>query len=112
MINKNHILFTIVLLLLSSCATSHHGNFIASSYVTADKTGGEFLGTVTGESEQHWFLYIFPVGKAPSTDEAMKSAMSKIEGTRFLTDISIDDRTYWQFGYRVQVIEVNANAHK
>lgn len=109
---KYFILTTVILLLLSGCATSHHGNFITSSFNGTDKKDVQVLGKVTGESKQKWLLYVFPTGKAPSTEEAINNAKAKIAGTKFLTDISIDDRTYWKFGYSVQVIEVKATAHK
>lgn len=96
-------------MVLSSCATSKHGNFIESSYDDVGKESA-ILGEVTGESKQTWFLYVFPIGKAPSTSDAINDAKSKIKGTRFLTDISIDDRMYWKIGYGEQVIKVKAIA--
>ena len=107
-----HLLFLTLLSLLSSCATSNHGNFIASSYDAGIEKDNEILGKVTGISKQTWFLYMFPTGKAPSTDKAISNAKTKYEGTEFLTDISIDDRIHWKLGYREQVIEVKATAHK
>lgn len=70
------------------------------------------MGKVSGESKQTWILYIFPIGKAPSTDEAIMDAKSKVEDTKYLTDLSIDDRTYWGVGYSEYVIEVKATASK
>lgn len=111
---KNSLLGCMLFLLfLSSCATSNHGTFVSSTYVEQnEKTGAKVAGKVTGESSQSWFLYIFPLGEAPSTNEAILDAKSKIEGTKFLTDLSIDDRTYWRFGYSEQVVKVEATAYK
>lgn len=107
------ILYIVILFLLYSCATSNHGTFVSSTFLGEDRgTVNTELGKVTGVSKQEWFLYIFPIGKAPSTDEAISNAKAKIKGTKYLTDISIDNRTYWKFGYSVQVIEVKAAAYK
>jgi hypothetical protein len=57
-------------------------------------------------------LYLFPLGPAPSTDEAIKSAKDQYEGTKYLTDVSIDDRIKWEIGYSVQSITVDAMAHR
>lgn len=102
----------ISLLILTSCATSKHGTFVASTYVDPAIVGEKIIGKVSGESRQTWFLYIFPVGKAPSTDDAIRDAKSKIEGTQYLTDLSIDDRNYFGFGYSEHAIEVQATASK
>ncbi|BCS96918.1 hypothetical protein DSLASN_25500 [Desulfoluna limicola] len=102
-----------VLFLLCSCATSNHGTFVASTYTApSDKTSYKPAGKVTGESTQTWFLYIFPVGDSPSTNSAIQDAKSQIEGTKFLTDLSIDDKTYWKFGYSEQAVKVEATAYK
>ena len=101
------------IIFLSGCTTSNHGSFVTSSYIeSGDKNKGEFAGKVVGESTQTWVLYIIPIGDAPSTSNAINDAKSKIEGTKYLTDISIDDRTYWKFGYSRWVIKVDANAYK
>ena len=108
---KQLLLFA-TLLTLSSCATAQHGTFVASTYVDPTIRGAEVVGKVSGESKQTWLLYILPIGKAPSTDEAIMDAKSKVEGTKYLTDLSIDDRTYWGFGYSEYVIEVKATASR
>ncbi|MBW7469511.1 hypothetical protein QQF73_11370 [Marinobacter sp. M216] len=99
-------------LLLSACATRDmQGSFIPHSYI--DPKGefqGELIGHVSGTSSQTLVLYIFPVGDAPSLDEAMDDAMSKIPGTKYLTNISIDDRTVWGIGYSREIIELDADA--
>ena len=109
--SKQLILLT-TLFILSSCATSKHGTFVASTYVDPTIMGAEVAGKVSGESAQTWFLYIFPIGNAPSTDEAIRDAKSKVEDAKYLTDLSIDDRNYWKFGYSEHVIEVKATANK
>lgn len=108
---KQLLLFT-TLLILSSCATAQHGTFVASTYVDPTITGVEVVGKVSGESKQTWLLYLFPIGETPSTDEAIMDAKSKVVGTRYLTDLSIDGRTYWGLGYSEYVIEVKATASK
>ena len=57
-------------------------------------------------------LYLFPLGKAPSTAEAKQAAREQYEGTKFLTDISIDDRTEWYFGYSIECIAAEATAYR
>lgn len=113
MCEKIFIAYVAAILLLSSCATSNHGSFASSTYIDPiTKPVYQEVGTVIGASKQTWFLYVFPIGESPSTAEAISDAKSKIFGTRFLTDITIDDRTYWKFGYSEQVIEVKATAYK
>jgi len=106
------LLLIATLLMVCGCATSNHGTFVASTYVDPEVISKEVVGKVYGVSKQIWILYIFPLGKAPSTDEAITNAKSKVEGTKYLTDLSIDNRTYWKFGYSEKVIEVKATAHK
>lgn len=50
--------------------------------------------------------------EAPSTAEAIQAAKDQYEGTKFLTDISIDDRTEWEIGYSIQCITVEGLAHR
>ena len=105
--------FLAIALLLSSCATSRYGSFIASTYITdQENVENVLLGEVSGESRQTWILYIFPVGEAPSTHGAIKDAKSQIEGTRFLTDVSIENQVQWKLGYSLDVITVQAAAYK
>ena len=106
------LLLIAVLLIVCRCATSNHGTFITSTYVDPKVISEEVVGRVYGESKQIWILFIFPLGEAPSTDEAIMDAKSKVEGTKYLTDLSIDNRIYWKFGYSEKVIEVKATAHK
>ena len=98
-------------LALSACTTGLHGNFVAHSYIDHNANPqGEALGHVSGVSSQTWFLYIFPIDESPSTGEAINDAMNKIAGTKYLSNITIDDREIWQFGYSEQTIRINAEA--
>ena len=112
MIKSKQLILILTMLLLSGCATSNHGTFVAYTYIDPALKDSEAVGKITGESKQTWLLYIFPIGKAPSTDDAITDAKSKVEGTKYLTDLSVDDRVYWKFGYKEQVIEIHATAHK
>lgn len=98
--------------LVSACSTGDlQGSFIPHSYI--DPNGnfrGELIGHVTGTSTQTLVLYVFPLGDAPSLDEAMDDAMGKLPGTNYLTDISIDDRTEWGIGYSKRIIDLDADA--
>jgi hypothetical protein len=49
---------------------------------------------------------------APSTNEAVESAKSQYEGTKYISDVSIDDRIEWKIGYSIQCITVEGTAHK
>ena len=103
--------------LLSGCSTSLHGSFIAQSYANpgdSDHTDSEItakIGSVEGRSCQTQPLYILALGDPATTDAAIKDAQNKIEETRFLADISIDDETAWSIGYSVQCIVVRATAY-
>jgi hypothetical protein len=107
-------LFIIIALIsLSSCTTAAHGTFAKSTFLeTNNKYQNIFVGKVVGESSQTYLLYLLPVGEAPSTSEALSDAESKIPGTKYLTNLSIDNITYWKFGYSIRVIKVEANAYK
>ena len=110
---NNLLIFLIATLMISSCATGNHGTFVTSTHIEPENNyENKFVGKVNGESSQTWFLYVFPIGESPSTDKAISNAKAKIHGTKYLTDISVDDRTYWEFGYSKQVIKVEANAYK
>lgn len=107
---KSSILLLALSLLVVGCATSNHASFTAASHMDRQNSRHQSLGTVSGESRQTWLLYLFPHGDAPSTREAIHDAKSKIPGTRYLSDIAIDDRIYWGIGYYEQVIKVEADA--
>ncbi|WP_246036996.1 hypothetical protein [Thalassotalea litorea] len=97
---------------LYGCSTANPGIFVSSSYIANPDKAAHFLGEVQGESRQRWILYLIPMGDAPSTQQAIINAKQQISGTRFLADVSIDDRTEWGFGYSEQIIIVNAQAYR
>lgn len=102
-----------VLLLLTACSTGYHGSFVPSTYIgSEDGNNSEQIGPVKGKSCQTRVLYLFPVGPAPSTEEAIRSAKEQYKDTKYLTDISIDDRTEWSIGYSRQCITVEATAYR
>lgn len=112
-IGKNFWIYAFALLALSNCSTANHGTFATSTFFDQNEEyDREFLGTVVGESSQTWFFYVFPVGDAPSTAKAMSAAKAKIQGTKHLTDLSIDDRMFWKIGYSEQIIRAEADAYK
>ena len=101
------------LLLLVGCNTGFHGSFIPNTYINKeDVVNSELIDPVTGQSCQTKVLYLFPLGPAPSTDDAVQSSKDQYEGTKYLTNVSIDDRVKWQFGYSIQCITVEAMAHR
>ena len=100
-------------LLLVGCNTGFHGSFVQNTYIyEEDGINSELIGPVTGQSCQTKVLYLFPLGPAPSTDEAVQFAKDQYEGTKYLTDVSIDDRVKWEIGYSIQCITVEAMAHR
>ena len=106
-------IYAFALLALSNCSTANHGTFVTSTFLDQkEEYDRKFLGTVVGESSQTWFFYVFPVGEAPSTAKAISAAKAKIQGTKHLTDLSIDDRMFWRIGYSEQIIRVEASAYK
>lgn len=100
--------------LLTGCSTAKHGSFITSTYIQNKdmQDNIEELGPVKGSSCQTMMLYIFPMGPAPSTNEAVESAKNQHQGTKYITDITIDDRVEWKIGYSIQCITVEGTAHK
>lgn len=102
-----------VFIFLGACYTGHHGSFVPSTYVDSkDDSDSTQIYPVKGQSCQTLILYLFPAGSPPSTGEAIQSAKDQHEGTKYLTDISIDDRTKWEFGYSLQCIIVEGTAHR
>ncbi len=100
-------------IIISGCATANHGTFIPNTYIDKNtNVEGEYIGVALGESTQTWFLYVFPMGEAPSTNNAINNAKQHILGTKYLSDVSIDDRVIWKIGYRTQSIKVEGNAYK
>ncbi len=100
-------------LFLTACTTGHHGSFAPSTYIgSEDGANSGQIDRVKGQSCQTRVLYLFPTGPPPSTAEAIQSAKDQYEGTKYLTDISIDDRTEWEIGYSRQCITVEGTAHR
>jgi len=101
------------LFILTACSTGFHGSFSPNTYIGGkDNLNAEEIGRVEGKSCQTKVLYLFPFGPPPSTAEAIKFAKEKHQGTKYLTDISIDDRTEWEIGYLRQCITVEATAYR
>ncbi|WP_229814702.1 hypothetical protein [Shewanella hanedai] len=106
------------LLLLTGCNLATHGSFITQTYLadtdlitaTQDQPMSK-LGVVGGESCQTSVLYFIPYGESAATYKAIEDAKNQIEGTLLLTDISIDDKLWFEFGYSVQCILVSATAY-
>ena len=104
---------TIIRCLLSAYSTSQHGSFVVKSYQGGLEQGVVAeLGSVEERSCQTRFLYIFPRGDSPTTDEAIANARNMHHGTRFIANISIDDKTRWGFGYAVMCIVVRGTAYR
>jgi len=102
-----------VVFFLTGCTTGFHGSFAPNTYIDKEyNTTIEDISPVKGKSCQTRVLYVFPAGPPPSTAEAIQAAKDQYEGTKFLTDISIDDRTEWEFGYSNQCITVEGLAHR
>jgi hypothetical protein len=98
---------------LTACTTGFHGSFAPSTYIgSEDGVNSEQIRRVKGQSCQTRVLYLFPTGLPPSTAEAIQSAKGQYEGTKYLTDVSIDDRTEWEIGYSRQCITVEGIAHR
>jgi len=98
---------------LTACTTGFHGSFAPSTYIgSEDGANAGKIGPVKGQSCQTRVLYLFPTGLPPSTAEAIQSAKDQYEGAKYLTDISIDDRTEWEIGYSKQCITVEGIAHR
>lgn len=112
---RNKILYVpfLALLLLAGCNTGFHGSFVPNTYFSDEAhPDAERIGPVVGQSCQTKVLYLFPLGEAPSTAEAVQAAKDQREGTQFLTDISIDDRIKWEIGYSMHCITVEGFAHR
>ena len=106
-------LYIFTVMVLSSCSAANHGTFVTSTFFKpSEESAQEFVGRVVGESSQTWFLYLFPIGEAPTTNGAISNAKASIEGTKYLADMSIDNRTSWKIGYSKQIIRVEASAYK
>ncbi|WP_019614894.1 hypothetical protein [Psychromonas ossibalaenae] len=108
-----YVFLSMLVLLLSGCSTASHGTFISNTFIDQNiPAKGLYAADAVGESAQTWFLYIIPMGEAPSTNAAIENAKQQNHGTKYLTDLSIDDRTAWHFGYSIQSIKVEGKAYK
>ena len=108
---KSYVLLLIFLILIG-CSTAKHGSFIKNTYIKNIGESTEVIGPVRGTSCQKKLFYYLPIGTAPSTNEAMEDAKNQYEGTKYISDISIDDRVIWKIGYSIQCISVEGTAHK
>ncbi len=102
------------LLLLTGCNLANHGSFVTQTFVGSneiEEQGLTNLGPVEGKSCQTAALYFIPQGDSTSTNAAIADAKRQREGTLFLTDVSIDDKLWLEFGYSVQCILVSATAY-
>ena len=52
------------------------------------------------------------IAEGVEIEKAIQSAKDQYEGTKYLTDVSIDDRTEWEIGYSRQCITVEGIAHR
>lgn len=116
MVKTKTLIWLLTVLVLSGCSSARHGTFVSSTFKDSAENGklpaDQFLGEVIGESSQTFLLYIFPLGEPPSTNAAITNAKSQYQDTRFLADVSIDDRIYWGLGYSKQIIQVEAKAYR
>lgn len=104
------ILISILLWGLAGCTQNMHGSFTPSTY-RENQAPARILGSVEGRSCQTRVLYTLPKGARATTDRAVLDAMSKIENTEFLANMSIDDEMYFGFGYSRRCIVVAATAY-
>jgi len=111
---KKNYFMLIILLLLTGCSTAKHGSFVTSTYISNNDSQDNIkeIGIVKGSSYQTMMFYVFPMGAAPSTNEAIQSAKNQYPGIKYISDISIDDRVEWKIGYSIQSITVEGTAHK
>jgi hypothetical protein len=113
MSNIKNIFIILLAFFVTSCSTANHSAFIVNTYIDKNKdVQGEYIGTAVGESQQKWMLYLFPIGEAPSTHDALENALQRFSGTKYLSDVAIDNRITWKFGYYIQIINVQGDAYK
>ncbi len=109
---KSRLYLSLILLVcLSGCNLANHGSFVTQSFHLNDGSVPQLLSKVSGESCQTSVLYFIPYGESASTANAIADAKSKVAGTQFLADITIDDEFWFEFGYSVQCIIVSATAY-
>ena len=99
-------------LVCSGCMTGAPATFATSTYYDESRyTDPAALGRVVGRSCQTRILYVLPKGPATSTSAAIEDAKSKMEGTVFLADVSVEERLEWRFGYSRNCVIVTAIAY-
>ena len=106
------VLYSVLMVLpLIGCAIGDHSTFVPSTYVDHDRYHSpRELGKVSGENCQLRVLYLFPVGEAPSTDEALSDAMDDFQDTVFLTDMAVEARMRINVFFLHDCIEVTGTA--
>jgi hypothetical protein len=112
--NKYRLIYLpiVILLLLTACSTGFHGSFVANTYIGENsKKTTSAKGLARGDSCQTRTLYLFPVGEPPSTQEAIQLAKKQYEGTEYLADVTVENRTEWAFGYLRQCTTVTGTAY-
>ena len=108
-----YVILLFVLILTAGCKTGTHGTFVPSTYIEhKEKVENVSLGEVKGYSEQIWLLYFLPIGDSPSTKKAIEDAILKNKDAKYLSNVSIDDKIDWYFGYSKRVIKVEGDARK
>jgi len=102
----------VMLLQLTACSTAFHGSFVANTYIGENaKKNTPAKGLARGVSCQTRVLYLFPTGDPPSTQEAIQLAKKQYEGTEYLADVTVENRTEWAFGYLRQCTTVIGTAY-
>lgn len=110
---KNVFVVLLFAFFLAGCSTANNNDFITNTYIDNNKDiQGVYIGPTVGKSQQKWLFYLFPIGEAPSTHNAIENAMQKYSETKYLSDLSIDNRIAWKFGYYIQIINVQGDAYK
>ena len=106
------ILPIVMLMLLTACSTGFHGSFVSNTYIGENSTKiTPAKGLARGDSCQTRALYLFPFGEPPSTQEAIQLARKQYEGTKYLADVTVENRTEWAFGYLRQCTTVTGTAY-
>lgn len=101
-----------MILLLTACSTAFHGSFVANTYINDNsKKNTTPRGLARGDSCQTRVLYLFPAGESPSTQEAIQLAIKQHEETEYLANVTVENRTEWEFGYLRQCTTVTGTAY-
>jgi len=102
----------VILMLLTACSTGFHGSFVANTYINENSEKiTSAKGLARGDSCQTRALYLFPLGEPPSTQEAIQLAKKQYEGTEYLADVTVENRTEWSLGYLRQCTTVTGTAY-